>query len=135
MEQMPRIGVGVTVIKNGKVLLLKRTNAHGEGTWCYPGGHLEFGESVFDCARRETDEETGVQITNIRKEFYTEDSFEAENKHYITLFITADWRANDPEIREPHKCTELEWFSWDSLPTPLFLPIENAIRQGYSPFS
>lgn len=133
MENVPRIGVGVAVMKDRKVLLLKRTNAHGEGTWCYPGGHLEFNESLFDCAVRETDEETGLCITNLRKGFFTEDFFITEGKHYITFFVVADWESGKPEIREPHKCTEIGWFDWNELPHPLFLPIKNAIRQGFDP--
>ena len=56
MEQRPKIGVGVIVNKDNKVLLLQRKNAHGEGTWCFPGGHLEFNEEIEDCVKREVEE-------------------------------------------------------------------------------
>jgi len=46
MGGRPYIGVGVCVVKDGKVLLGKRQNAHGDGCWCFPGGHLEFKESI-----------------------------------------------------------------------------------------
>ncbi|MEK6901677.1 MAG: NUDIX domain-containing protein, partial [Nanoarchaeota archaeon] len=84
MNKVPQVGVGVLIVKNNKVLLGKRKNAHGEGTWCPPGGHLEFGESFEDCARRETFEETGISIKNIRFITATNDIF-SEEKHYITL--------------------------------------------------
>ena len=65
-DQRPKVGVGVFVLKDGKILMGKRKGAHGEGSWSLPGGHLEFNESWDMCAVRETMEETGVTIKNIR---------------------------------------------------------------------
>ena len=130
MSERPKIGVGVCVIKDGKVLLGKRLNAHGQGTWAFPGGHLEFGESVTDCARREVTEETGLQISNIRRGPYTEDLFIAENKHYITLIMIADWQAGEPSVLEPEKCQEWRWFEWENLPEPLFPTFGNLAKAG-----
>jgi len=39
------------------------------GEWSFPGGHLEYMESFEDCAKRETREECGIEITNIRFQF------------------------------------------------------------------
>ena len=89
MEKVPRVGVGVVIIKDGKVLLGKRKNSHGTGSWCPPGGHLEFMETIEACASRETMEETGVKIKNIKKPVFTEDFFIEEDKHYITMLVTA----------------------------------------------
>jgi 8-oxo-dGTP diphosphatase len=135
MEKIPKIGVGVIIRKDNKILLGKRKNAHGTGTWCPPGGHLEFMETITACAKRETDEESGLVITNIQKPVFTEDFFKEEDKHYITMLVTADWELGEPELREPHKCEEWKWFAWDELPSPLFLPMQNHIDQGYNPFS
>lgn len=128
MNSVPRIGVGVCVIKDGKVLLGKRLNAHGQGTWAFPGGHLEFGETVSECAVREVEEETGMQIANIRRGSYTEDFFLDQGKHYITLVMIADWQAGEPELREPHKCEQWAWFEWDRLPRPIFSTFENLAK-------
>ncbi|KAF6793786.1 Nudix hydrolase 1, partial [Colletotrichum musicola] len=55
----PRVGVAAIIQrKDGRVVVGKRQSSHGAGTWQLPGGHLEFGESFFDCAARETLEET-----------------------------------------------------------------------------
>ena len=58
----PRVGVGVFVVQQGKVLLGLRRGSHGSGTWGSPGGHLEHGEAILDCARREVLEETGLEV-------------------------------------------------------------------------
>src|SRR5437867_13297658 len=81
----PQIGVGVLLLRDSHVLLGQRRGSHGSDTWAPPGGHLEFGESVEDCARREVREETGLALQNIRPGPYTNDVFIAEGKHYVTL--------------------------------------------------
>ena len=133
-NERPKVGVGVIVIKDGKVLLGKRKNAHGEGTWSFPGGHLEFNEEIEDCAKREVMEETGLDIKNIRFGPFTNDIFEREGKHYVTLYLVSEYASGELKIMEPEKCEKWEWFEWDKLPKPLFHPIPNLLKQGYSPF-
>ena len=131
MHDRPLIGVAVIVIKNGRVLLGKRKNSHGDGTWAFPGGHLEFGESIKDCARREIFEETGIQIENLRYGPYTNDIFEKEDKHYVTLFVLADYASGVATVKEPHKCEEWQWHHWPPQVKPHFLPIVNLLKQNY----
>ena len=135
MERSPKVGIGVMVIKDGKMLLGKRKNAHGEGTWSYPGGHLEFGESWEACSKREVLEETGIQIKNLRFGMVTNDVFEKEHKHYITIFIVADFDAGDLKLMEPHKCEQWDWFEWGQFPEPLFLPIINQLKTDFNPLT
>ncbi len=134
MNQRPLIGIGVIISRKGKILLGKRRNAHGEGTWCCPGGHLEYGESLEACARRETREETGLEIMNIRRGTFTNDLFKKEGKHYVTLFMLADCDQGAPEVYEPEKCERWAWFSREDLPRPLFLPLQNLLNDGFSLF-
>jgi len=133
MEKIPRIGIEVLVLKSGRFLLLKRTGSHGEGTWCPPGGHLEFQESPEDCARREVKEEAGIDIKNIRFAAVTNDIFSREDRHYITIHMLADYGSGEPRIMEKGKATDLGWFEWERLPQPLFLPIQNLLKQGFRP--
>ena len=65
-QNSPRVGIGVMVFRDGKVLIGKRKSKLGEGEWSFPGGHLESGESFVECAVRETREESGIEIANIR---------------------------------------------------------------------
>jgi 8-oxo-dGTP diphosphatase len=131
-KRRPQVGVGVCVVKDGRVLFGKRRNAHGSGSWCFPGGHLEFGESIEACARREVLEETGLEIDNIRYGPFTNDIFETEGSHYVTLFVIADYAGGTVEVKEPHKCERWDWYGWQALPEPLFLPNQNLLRQGFT---
>ncbi|MCA1595366.1 MAG: (deoxy)nucleoside triphosphate pyrophosphohydrolase [Chloroflexi bacterium] len=56
--------VAVAIVRNrGDVLVTRRpAGSHLEGMWEFPGGKTEPGESAFDCARRETFEETGLRV-------------------------------------------------------------------------
>lgn len=134
-NQRPKVGVGVIVICKGKILLGKRKNSHGEGTWSLPGGHLEYAESLEECAVREVMEEAGIKISNIKLGPYTNDIFSSEKKHYITLFAVCELADGKPSVMESEKCERWEWFDWDNLPQPLFLPIENLLKQDFNPIN
>lgn len=133
-ENRPRVGLGVIVRKDGKVLMGKRKNAHGEGTWCFPGGHLEFGESWEECARREVREEVGVEVRELSLAHVTNDIFSEEDKHYITLFLVGDWVSGEVMLCEPDKNEQWGWFPWEALPQPLFIPVCHLLESGYHPF-
>jgi 8-oxo-dGTP diphosphatase len=98
----PKVGIGVMILKDGKVLLAKRKASHGAGEYAWPGGHLEYMESFEGCARRETREETGIEIENVRflclcnmKEYAP--------KHYVHINLVADWKSGEPKVLEADK--------------------------------
>jgi 8-oxo-dGTP diphosphatase len=126
-ENKPRVGVGIVVVKEGKVLLGKRKNAHCAGDWAFPGGHLNLGENVEDCALRELHEETGLKGISLRLGPWTNNVFE-KDKHYITLFVFIDFFEGEPKAKEPNKCEEWKWFDWNDLPSPLFPSIRSLIQ-------
>ncbi|MGV8923151.1 MAG: nucleotide triphosphate diphosphatase NUDT15 [Thermomonas sp.] len=129
----PLVGVGAIVLRNGLVLLGQRLGSHGAGTWALPGGHLEFGESVEECAFREVQEETGLEIQNLLPAAYTSDVFASDDKHYVTLFVVAINNLGDPTTREPEKCSGWQWFRWSELPRPLFQPLATLYATGFVP--
>ena len=133
MDKRPAVGIGVIVVRDGRVLIGKRKGSHGEGSWAFPGGHLEFRETWEQCAKREVLEETGIEIRNLRFGTATNDIFEKEDRHYITVFMVADYDSGTLEIKEPQKCEKWEWFSWDALPRPLFIPFQNLMKTGFNP--
>jgi len=132
-ENRPKVGVGVAIIREDKILLGKRKNAHGEGTWSFPGGHLEYSESWEACAERETLEETGLTIKNIRFGTVTNDIFVLEKQHYITIIMLSDYVSGEAKLMEPDKCAQWEWFTWDNLPNDLFVSIQNLLKNDYNP--
>jgi 8-oxo-dGTP diphosphatase len=124
------------VVRRGNQLLLglRRSASHGDGVWQFPGGHLEWGETVADCARREAREETGLDVTIDGEGPWTNDIFHDSGRHYVTLFMLATSDAGEPVALEPDKCDRWAWFAWDALPAPLFLPIEQLRAKGFDPF-
>jgi 8-oxo-dGTP diphosphatase len=129
----PRVGVGVIVLRGGRVLLGLRRGAHGAGTWALPGGHLEFGETVEQCAAREVHEETGLVVDAVARGPYTSDVFACEGKHYVTLFVLAQATRGEPALREPAKCAAWRWCRWSELPVPLFAPLATLHASGFVP--
>lgn len=81
----------------------KRLGSHGHDTWSVPGGHLEFDETIAECAKREALEETGMRVDNVRTVAITEDRFPDHKKHYITIWVDTDWVSGEPTITEPDK--------------------------------
>lgn len=119
MTKIPRIGVGVAVLTDTGYILIKRQGSHGAGEWALPGGHLEFGESVENCARREVFEELGVELEDVETyPIFTEDFY--PDRHYITLYVFG-YTKDTPKIMEPDKASELiTLYSCEDPPTPTF---------------
>lgn len=125
MSNVVRVGVAVIIKRQNTILLGERIGAHGANTWATPGGHLEFSESVEQCAIREVLEETGLNVSKITKLDFTNDIFSTENKHYITLYVEADYEGGEALLKEPSKCLQWRWCDINNLPTPLFTSLEN----------
>ncbi len=130
-DQQPRVGIGVMILKDGKVLLGKRKGSHGAGEYAFPGGHLEHLESFEDCARREVQEECGVEIISLRFQFVANVTTYAP-KHYVHLGFIANWQRAEPQVFEPDSCDSWEWYAPESLPEPLFEMARLAIESWRS---
>lgn len=111
--------------------MLKRRGSHGAGSWAPPGGHVEFGESFEETARREAKEETGLELTNVQFGFVTNDPLPEENKHYVTIWMTSDALEGAERIMEPEKCDALQWCDAASLPKPLFYNWGTMMSEGH----
>lgn len=93
--EVPRVGVAAIIRRtntagSSELLVGRRLSSHGKGTWQFPGGHLEYGEEYFDCAVRETLEETGLKVKAVKLARVANSVFVEDRKHYITLFVACD---------------------------------------------
>ncbi|MFX1376842.1 MAG: NUDIX hydrolase [Promethearchaeota archaeon] len=99
----PHIGVGVLLIRENTLLLVKRKYNPDAGYWSIPGGHLDLGEEVEKAAEREAYEETGFKVkvsklAGIIDKIMYDDNGKIEY-HYVLLnyFVEQiDGRTNDP---------------------------------------
>ncbi|MSR78688.1 MAG: NUDIX domain-containing protein [Candidatus Taylorbacteria bacterium] len=123
----PKVGLGVMIMKDSKVLMGKRKGSHGEGKYCFPGGHLEYMESIMESIAREVSEEVGIEIKNIRfLRLYNEKEYAP--KHYVNIGFVADWKSGEPKVLEPDKCESWGWYEIDNLPSPLYSVIPSLIE-------
>jgi 8-oxo-dGTP diphosphatase len=127
-----RVGVGVFIVKNEEILIGWRLSKLGLGTWALPGGHLEFGETPYDCAKREVLEETGLIINEIKIGPWTNDFFHELDRQYITLFLIAKYDGGNPVVLEPDKCSEWKWLKLSEIPRPLFKALDNLLENGFN---
>ena len=85
----PILGVGAIIIEAGRVLLVERGREPLKGYWSLPGGAVEAGESLVDAVRRETLEETGLEIEPLSVveifERITRDSVGVAEYHYVLI--------------------------------------------------
>ena len=136
MENQVRIGVCLYIFnKNRQVLLGLRKSNHAKGTWCPPGGHLEYGETQKQAVVREVFEETGLTV--LENDIYfagtTDDFFAESKKQYVTLHFYCTEFSGEPEVCEPQKCELWQWFSLDEWPENMMLPNIN-FKKKYPDF-
>lgn len=131
MTNHPCIGIGAIVFNSkNEILLGKRISSHGESSYAPAGGHLEFGATFEECAIREVLEATNLIIENPQFIAVTNDFFEKEQKHYVSIFLKAHC-LNEHELQnlEPHKVESWQWFAPDNLPSNLFLSLKRLIEK------
>ncbi len=130
-DPQPRVAVATIVVRGNRVLLGERLVPR---VWQFPGGHLQFGESFFACAQRETFEETGLRI-DCRAIGPTINTVQHDPpSHYATVFVVAESDSGAARCREPDKCGRWDWFAWHALPEPLFAPSAALIVTRFDPF-
>ncbi|HZS03477.1 MAG TPA: NUDIX domain-containing protein [Blastocatellia bacterium] len=122
-----RVGMGVLVMREGRVLLGRRRGSHGDGYYAAPGGHIEFGESFAEAARREVREETGLEVTQLRLLSVGNYLFDG-SRHYVDVDFVCEAPGGEPQLCEPEKCDGWAWYDPDALPEPLFVVTRRMIE-------
>lgn len=124
------LAVNVALLEGSSVLLLQREDFE---VWCLPGGAVDLGESLAEAARRETWEETGLDI-----ELHgIVGAYSRPNWHTSMHVVVFAAQTVGGELRlDPAEAVAAGWFAHDSLPAPLLLGqrerIEDAVagRRG-----
>lgn len=125
MKQSYLCGVQCLVLKNKRVLLGLRHNTSCAGEWALPGGHVEFGESPSDAARRELQEETSLVGTDpLAGPSYITYTTDLPYVHVPILFKKS---SGSPVITRDEKFSEVGYFPLSALPSPMFLPSVTAL--------
>lgn len=121
-KKYPKVGVGVMIRRDNKVLLGLRKGSHGAGEWSFPGGHLEWGESVFQTAIREAMEETGLVVSDLELISVADEMryIDSDDKHYLNIGVRANSVDGEPQLMEPNKCEKWGWFDLENLPEDIF---------------
>jgi len=112
------------VNKNGKYLMLKRNQNKRimPGVWMAPGGHREFYEGLFECARREILEETGIKINNLKVKASGVAHLKDLDLEVFFNLLTADWESG--EVKRDLEEGELVW-----LPPSEILKLDNLLSE------
>ena len=104
--------------RDEKILLHQRANTgYMDGMYQMPAGHVDPGEVPSQAIIREAMEEIGITILPKHVSIQLISSRVNEHNSYYDFFFTASEWSGEPQIMEPDKCTDLQWFALDNLPT------------------
>ena len=110
---MPTVRVSVVIFDDQGRLLLVKHKKRTKHLWVLPGGRLEYGESFFECARREVKEETGLIVEPERIIFLSEAIAPDRSRHVVNVFVKAKvsggvLKVGDEEILDACQYMEME---------------------------
>lgn len=131
----PLVGVGAIIIKDGRVVLVKRAHAPIQGQWSIPGGVLEVGELVREAAVREAREETGLivepgELLGVYDRIL-HDPDKRVQYHYVLIDFLC--RPTGGDLRAASDAAEVRWFTRDELPSlKLANDTQDVIHKGFA---
>jgi mutator protein MutT len=110
-----------------------RLRARNEpGKWTFPGGCVEFGETLEQCAVREAKEEFGIDVSVVRLLGVIDHLIPEERQHWVNPVVEARIVGGEPRIMEPHKMSEFGWFSLLELPKNITSNLEKFFSDAKS---
>ena len=127
-----KVRVGFVLIQDNAILLARQNN---HPFWVLPGGTLERGETMADCARREMQEETGLDV-RIGPLLCIAD-FIAADRHVIDTVFLADRPMGDLCMETTENLNALRYVTCDELktlsvrPEPVFKTIMTLWDSGF----
>ncbi|MCE6073314.1 NUDIX domain-containing protein [Agrobacterium vitis] len=115
----PGVGVGLAILRDGKLLLYKRMRPPEAGFWNIVGGKVDVLEPSEQAARREAEEETGLTIGSVEFVSVSEQIIAADRQHWVSLLYKTSDISGEATLTEPDKLSDFGWFDLDHLPQPL----------------
>ena len=115
----PGVGTGLAILRDGKLLLYRRTRPPEAGHWNIVGGKVDHMEHSMDAARREAQEESGLSIGKLDFLTISEQIFDTDRHHWISIIYKTSDISGEAQVTEPEKLPEFGWFALDDLPEPL----------------
>ena len=107
----PILAVSAAIIRDGKVLIVRRARPPAKGVHTLPGGGVEVGESLVEAVVREVQEETGLAVEPVALAGYREaiarDGEGRVERHFVILPFAARWIAGEPVLNE--ELSEAKW--------------------------
>lgn len=114
------VGVGAIIVnKEGKLFLAKRGREvrNESGKWEFPGGGVEFGDTLKKTLKREMMEEYGIEIEPGKLLDVCDHIIFAEHQHWVSPSFICSVLKGVPKILEPHKCDGIGWFTVEEIKT------------------
>ncbi|QQR38105.1 NUDIX domain-containing protein [Devosia rhizoryzae] len=88
MTDLPN-AASVGLVREGKILLIKRAFAPYQNLWTFPGGRLEPGETIEQCATRELQEELAITIRNPK--LVMQQALGRDGEYRLAVFVSTDF--------------------------------------------
>jgi 8-oxo-dGTP diphosphatase len=109
--QRPFLAVSAAIVRDGKILVVRRARAPAHGLYTLPGGVVEVGETLVEAVAREVLEETGMTIEPVAlagfREAVARDAQDRVERHFVILCFAARWQAGEPVLND--ELDEARW--------------------------
>jgi ADP-ribose pyrophosphatase YjhB (NUDIX family) len=123
----PGVGCGAAILRDGRLLLVKRLRAPEAGHWSLPGGKVDFGESIADAVRREIREEVGLEI-ELGASLGLVEMIGIDDQHWVSPIFLAHAAEGEARNNEPEKIEAIAWVALDAPPSPLAMAARKALQ-------
>ncbi|RAQ85109.1 ADP-ribose pyrophosphatase [Burkholderia pseudomallei] len=127
--EQPRVGCGAAIVRDGRILLIKRKRAPEAGCWGLPGGKVDWLEPVERAVCREIEEELGIALERATLLCVVDHIDAANGEHWVAPVYLAHAFRGEPRVVEPDRHEALDWFALDDLPQPLTHATRVALEQ------